>query len=132
MRALMCKFWIALGASMLSGWPSGVAAAQSIEVTVLNFQLTCDRDQCRTPVLEIHEDTGADASHIEYTFAPPRGITLDGEHITGVEVDGRGDTHYVRAEGAGPSWVKCKWLAKARAGGDVGLTKGYCWVGIKK
>jgi hypothetical protein len=34
-------------------------------------------------------------------------ITLDDAHTTGVEVDGGGDTHYVRALGAGPSWLKC-------------------------
>jgi hypothetical protein len=38
----------------------------------------------------------------------------------------------VRALGAGPSLLKCNWLAKARSGGDTGLAKGYCWIGIKK
>jgi hypothetical protein len=129
MRKLIYKSWIALGALLILSWPSAVGA---IEVTVLRFQLTCDPDQCRTPVLEVHEDTGVDANSVEYIFAPPVGITLDETHTTGVEVDGSGDTHYVRAEAAGANSVKCKWLAKARLGGDKGLTKGYCWIGIKK
>jgi hypothetical protein len=32
---------------------------------------------------------------------------------------------------AGRNWVKCKWFAKARLGGDKGLAKG-CWIEIKK
>jgi hypothetical protein len=117
---------------LISGCLSAVVAAQSIQVSVFNFRLTCDPDQCRTPVLEIHEHTGVDASSIEYLFAPPPGITLDNAHTSGVEVDGSGDIHYVRAEGAGPDWIKCKWLAKARLGGGNALTRGYCWIEIKK
>jgi hypothetical protein len=117
---------------LISGSLSLVFAQRSTEVAILNFRLTCDRDQCRTPVLELHEHTGVDASSVEYLFAPPPGITLDHAHTTGVEVDGSGDTHYVRAEAAGPDWIKCKWLAKSRLGGGNGLTKGYCWIGIKR
>ena len=80
----------------------------------------------------MHENTGIDSNSIEYVFRTPPGTTLDDAHTTGVEVDGSGDTHYVRALGAGPSWLKCNWLAKARLGGDTGLAKGYCWIGIKK
>jgi hypothetical protein len=101
-------------------------------VNILKFQLTCDLVQCRTPVLEVHENTGMDANSVEYVFPAPPRITLDDAHTTGVEVDGGGDTHYVRALGAGPSWLKCMWVAKARLGGDAGLAKGYCWIGIKK
>ena len=132
MRALMCRQWISVGALLISACLSAVVAAQSIQVSVLNFRLTCDPDQCRTPVLEIHEHTGVDASSIEYLFAPPPGIALDTAHTSGVEVDGSGDLHYVRAEGAGPDWIKCKWLAKAPLGGGNALTRGYCWIGIKK
>ena len=107
-------------------------AQRGIEVTVLNLKLVCDRDQCRTAVLEVHEPTGAEASSVEYTFAAPPGITLDDPNTTGVEVDGDGAEHYVRAMAAGPSWLKCKWLAKAHAAGTDGWAKGYCWVGIKK
>jgi hypothetical protein len=107
-------------------------AQRGIEVTVLNLKLVCDRDQCRTAVLEVHEPTSAEASSVEYTFAAPPGITLDDPHTTGVEVDGDGAEHYVRALAAGPSWLKCKWLAKARTAGTDGWAKGYCWVGIKK
>jgi hypothetical protein len=132
MTTLICKPWIALGALLIGSWPSLSFAERPIEVTVLNFKLTCDPDQCRTPVLEVHEDTGVDASYVEYIFAPPPGIALDDAHATGVEVDGDGATHYVQALAAGPSWLKCKWLAKARSGGDHGLAKGYCWIAIKK
>jgi hypothetical protein len=31
-------------------------------VTVLNLKLVCDTEQCRTPVLEVHELTGAEES----------------------------------------------------------------------
>jgi hypothetical protein len=51
---------------------------------------------------------------------------------TGVEVEGGVDIHYVRTLGASPNWLKYKWLAKARLGGDSGLAKGYCWIGIKE
>jgi hypothetical protein len=43
-----------------------VGAERSVQVTVLNFQLICDPIQCRTPVLEVHENTGVDANYIEY------------------------------------------------------------------
>ena len=109
-----------------------LANAQRGEVTVLNLKLVCDRDQCRTAVLEVHEPTGAEASSVEYTFAAPPGITLDDPNTTGVDGDGDGAEHYVRALAAGPGWLKCKWLAKARAAGTDGWAKGYCWVGIKK
>jgi hypothetical protein len=132
MRALIRKPWIALAAFLIGSWPSPILAERSLEVTVLNFQLTCDPIQCRTPVLEVHENTGIDANYVEYVFAPPPEIILDDTHTTGVEVEGSGATHYVRAPGAGPRWLKCKWLAKARSGGDTGLAKGYCWIAIKK
>jgi hypothetical protein len=132
MTTLICKPWIALGALLIGSFSSVTFAERSIEVTVLHLQLTCDPIQCRTPVLEVHEDTGADASYVEYVFAPPPGITLDDAHTTGVEVDGSGETHYVRALAADQRWLKCKWLAKAGLGGDKGLAKGYCWVGIKQ
>ena len=132
MRGLIYTYSIAVGTLLFSAWRSVVVAERPIEITVLNLRLTCDRDQCRTPVVEIHENTGVDANYIEYIFAPPPGITLDEAHATGVEVDGSGDTHYVRAEEVGPNRVKCKWLAKARLGGDDGLTRGYCWIAIKK
>ena len=132
MHTVTYKPGIALWALLISGLYCPVAAQQPIKPTVLSFQLICDPDQCRTPVLEVHEDTGVDASSIEYVFAPPLGITFNEAHMTGVEVDGGGDTHYVRAVAAGSNWVKCKWLAKARPGGDKGLAKGYCWIEIKK
>jgi hypothetical protein len=111
---------------------TGADAQRATDVTVLSLKLVCDRDQCRTAVLELHERTGAEASSLEYTFAAPPGVTLDDPHTTGVEVDGDGAEHYVRALAAGSGWLKCKWLAKARAPGTDGWTKGYCWVGIKK
>jgi hypothetical protein len=111
---------------------SGVAFAQdAVEVAVLNLKLACDREQCRSPVLEVHERTGAGESSLEYVFAPPPGVTLDDAHATGVEVDGEGSEHYVRAL-AGPGWLKCKWLAKAKAAGADGFAKGYCWIAIKR
>jgi hypothetical protein len=82
--------------------------------------------------LEVHENTGIDANHVVYIFTAPPGITFDDAHTTGVEVDGSGDTHYVRASNAGARWLKCEWLAKARLVGDLGLAKGYCWIAIKK
>jgi hypothetical protein len=100
-------------------------------VTVLNLKLVCDTEQCRTPVLEVHELTGAEESSVDYVFAPPPGITFDDGRTTGVEVDGAGADHYVRAL-AGPRWLKCKWLAKAESSGADGFAKGYCWIGIKK
>ena len=123
---------LALAVFAGGSWSFPAFAQRAIEVTVLNFKLTCDPDQCRTPTLEVHERTGVDESSIEYVFAPPSGITLDYAHTTGVEVDGEGADHYVRALAAGPAWLKCKWLAKARAGSANGLAKGYCWIGIKK
>ena len=114
------------------GWPSLAHAQRGVEVSVLNLQLACDLVQCRTGVLELHERTGIEASSLEYVFVAPSGITLDDPHTTGVEVDGDGAEHYVRALAAGPGWLKCKWLAKARAPGSDGWAKGYCWVGIKK
>ena len=112
--------------------PFPASAQRGVDVSVLSFALTCDFDQCRTPVLELHERTGVDESSIEYVFAPPAGITLNDAHATGVEVDGDGVDHYVRVASAGPGFLKCKWLAKARPGSANGFTKGYCWIGIKK
>ena len=106
-------------------------AQGAVEVTVLNLKLGCDREQCRSPVLEVHERTGASESSVEYVFAPPPDVTLDEAHATGVEVDGEGAEHYVRAL-AGPGWLKCKWLAKAKAADADGFAKGYCWIGIKR
>ena len=103
----------------------------AVEVTVLNLKLACDREQCRSPVLEVHERTGAGESSVEYVFAPPPDITLDEAHATGVEVDGEGAEHYVRAL-AGPGWLKCAWLAKAKVAGADGFAKGYCWIAIKR
>ena len=130
MHTLISKTAIALGLWLISSyWLSGASAQKPIDVIVLNLRLTCDADQCRTPVLEIREDTSVGANS---SFAPPSGISLDERHTTGVEVDGGGEDHYVRPEGAGSNWVKCKWLAKAHIGGNNGPTKGYCWIGIKK
>jgi hypothetical protein len=123
--------WV-LAVVLLASGVTLAKAQRGIDVTVLNLKLVCDRDQCRTAVLELHEPTGAEESSVEYTFAAPPGITLDDPNTTGVEVDGAGAEHYVRAMAAGPSWLKCKWLAKARAAGTDGWAKGYCWVGIKK
>jgi hypothetical protein len=122
----------AMGAAWFASIMSVANAQRGIEVTVLNLKLVCDRDQCRTAVLELHEPTGSEASSLEYTFAAPPGITLDDPHTTGVEVDGDGAEHYVRALAAGPGWLTCKWVAKARTPGTDGWTRGYCWVGIKK
>ena len=97
----MSKSSIALGIILMGLWRTGVCAESSVPLTVLNFQLTCDSDQCRTAVLEVHENTGIDANHVVYIFAAPPGITFDDAHTTGVEVDGSGDTHYVRASNAG-------------------------------
>jgi hypothetical protein len=119
-----------LGALAGAASPRPARAQRAIEVSVLNFKLTCDREQCRTPVLELHEATGADESSVEYVFAPPAGIRFDEAHTTGVEVDGAGADHFVRAL-AGPDWLKCKWLAKAKSAGADGFAKGYCWIGIK-
>jgi hypothetical protein len=115
-----------------AGWVSLAAAQRGVDVSVLNLQLACDGVQCRTGLLELHERTGVEASSLEYVFAAPTGVTLDDPHTTGVEVDGDGAEHYVRALAAGPGWLKCKWLAKARVAGSDGWAKGYCWVGIKK
>jgi hypothetical protein len=49
----------------------------------------------------------------------------------GVEIEGGGATHYVIALGAGASWLKCKWYAAGKCGGDNGLSKGYCWAAVK-
>ena len=106
-----------LAVAACTGWLFPGHAQRGVEVTVLNLNLVCDRDQCRTAVLEVHERTGMDASSVEYVFAAPPGITLDDPHTTGVEVDGDGAEHYVRALAAGPGWLKCKWFAKARAAG---------------
>jgi hypothetical protein len=111
---------------------SGIFAASPVPLTVLNLQLTCDADQCRTALLEIREKTGMEANHIIYVFAAPPGITFDETRTTGVEVEGGGDTHYVLASNAGAKWLKCEWLAKARLDGEAGLAKGYCWIAIKK
>jgi hypothetical protein len=132
MNILIGKPWLALGAFLIGMCPSLAPAERSMPVTVLSFQLACDPDQCRTPVLEIHEHTGIDANYLEYVFAPPPGITLDDAHTSGVEVDGGGDTHYVRALDAAQNWLRCKWLAKARSRADPGLAKGYCWIAVKK
>ena len=132
MTTAVCRACIALAALLIGSWPSVGFAERSIEVVVLNFKLICDPDQCGTPVVEVHEDTGVDANYVEYIFAPPAGIALDDARITGVEVDGDGADHYVRAVAAGPGLLKCKWLAQARRAGDNGLAKGYCWIAIKK
>jgi hypothetical protein len=121
-----------LAVAVCACWPFPGHAQRGVEVTVLNLNLVCDRDQCRTAVLEVHERTGMDASSVEYVFAAPPGITLDDPNTTGVEVDGDGAEHYVRALAAGPGWLKCKWLARARAPASDGWAKGYCWVGIKR
>jgi hypothetical protein len=131
-RAARKAVGIVLAAATLTGAISLACAQRGIEVTVLNLKLACDRDQCRTALLELHETTGIEASSVEYTFAAPPGMTLDDPHTTGVEVDGDGAEHYVRAVAAGPGWLTCKWVAKARAPGADGWAKGYCWVGIKK
>jgi hypothetical protein len=123
---------IVLGAAFFLSATTFANAQRGVEVTILNLKLVCDRDQCRTAVLELRESTAAETSSVEYTFAAPPGVTLDDPHTTGVEVDGDGAEHYVRALAAGSGWLKCKWLAKARAPGTDGWTKGYCWVGIKK
>jgi hypothetical protein len=120
------------GALLILVWSSHVFAERVVDVTVLDFRLVCDREQCRTPLLELWETTGADANSIVYVFTPPPGIALEDGHTTGVEVEGSGETHYVRAVAAGPTWLKCHWLAKARSGGEPGLAKGYCWIGRKK
>jgi hypothetical protein len=132
MSRIRTKAAMIVGAASFAGTIGAASAQRGIETTVLNLSLACDRDQCRTVVLELHEATGAEASSVEYTFAAPSGISLDDPHTTGVEVDGDGAEHYVRALAAGPGWLKCKWVAKARAPGTDGWTKGYCWVGIKK
>jgi hypothetical protein len=124
--------WLIALAALSATLPFPAMAQRPVEVNVLSFALTCDPDQCRTPVLELHERTGIDESSIEYVFAPPAGTTLNDAHTTGVEVDGDGADHYVRALSAGANFLKCKWLAKARPGGANGFTKGYCWIGIKK
>jgi len=131
-RLCIARLCIAFGALLIGVWPSAGFAERSIEVVILNLKLTCDPDQCRTPVLEVQEHTGVDANYVEYVFASPPGVALDEARITGVEVDGEGATHYVRALAAGPGSLKCKWLAQARPGGDNGLAKGYCWIAIKK
>ena len=122
--------WVLLATAAFAGLPASAHAQRGIEVTVLNLKLACDPVQCRTAVLELHERTGAEASVVEYVFTAPTGIILDEAHTTGVEVDGDGAEHYVRALATGPGWLKCKWLVKARAAGSDGWTKGYCWVGI--
>jgi len=113
-------------------WPSAVLPQSAVPVTVLDLRLTCDANQCRTALLEIHERTGVDANHIVYLFAAPANVTFDDAHMTGVEVEGSGELHYVHAPKAGPRWLQCEWLAKARAGGETGLARGYCWIAIKK
>jgi hypothetical protein len=120
------------GLFILSICHSPAFAQRSVDVTILDFRLTCDREQCRTPVLEVHEKTGTDANSVAYVFAPPPGVTLEDSHTTGVEVEGSGETHYVRAVAASPTWLKCNWVAQARSGAEPGLTKGYCWIGRKK
>ena len=99
MTISISKRWPVSLAFLIASWPYDILAETSVQVNMLKFQLTCDLVQCRTPVLEIHENTGVDASSVEYVFPAPPGITLDDAHTTGVEVDGGGDTHYVRALG---------------------------------
>jgi hypothetical protein len=134
MRIIACGIAataLALGAIADPRLLNPALAQGAVEVTVVNLKLICDREQCRSPVLEVHERTGAGESSVEYVFAPPPDVTLDEAHATGVEVDGEGAEHYVRAL-AGPAWLKCKWLAKAKAGGADGFAKGYCWIAIKR
>jgi hypothetical protein len=134
MRIIACGIAgaaLALGAIAAPRLLDSALAQGAVEVTVVNLKLACDREQCRSPVLEVHERTGAGESSLEYVFAPPPDVTLDATHATGVEVDGEGAEHYVRAL-AGPGWLKCKWLAKAKAAGADGFAKGYCWIAIKR
>ena len=129
--SLLCSLPLT-GGLLILVWSSHVFAERAVDVTVLDFRLLCDREQCRTPVLELRETSGVDANSIVYIFTPPPGIALEVGHTTGVEVEGSGESHYVRAVAAGPTWLKCHWLAKARSGGEPGLAKGYCWIGRKK
>jgi hypothetical protein len=131
MRSRTVAIAFAVVALAAGGSHAPAFAERAPEVTVLNLRLVCDPEQCRTPVLEVHELTGAEESSVDYVFAPPPGITFDDARTTGVEVDGAGADHYVRAL-AGPRWLKCKWLARAESPGAAGFAKGYCWVGIKK
>jgi hypothetical protein len=128
----MNRYAIVVATFLMGFSGSGIFAASPVPLTVLNLQLTCDAEQCRTALLEIRENTGMEASHIIYVFAAPPGITFDETRTTGVEVEGDGDTHYVLASNAGAKWLKCEWLAKARPGGESGRAKGYCWIAIKK
>jgi hypothetical protein len=69
MTALIGKSYPVRVAFLIAAWPPIVVAAQTpVQVNILNFQLTCDPKQCRTPVLEIHERTGSDVNYIEYIF----------------------------------------------------------------
>src|SRR5260370_38343395 len=114
MTISMSKRWLVSLAFLIASWPYAILAETSVQVNILKFQLTCDLVQCRTPVLEVHENTGIDANSVEYVFPAPPRITLDDAHTTGVEVDGGGGTHKVAGVGAGPKWVKGMWACKAR------------------
>ena len=112
--------------------PFPTSAQRGVDVSVLSFALTCDSDQCRTPVLELHERTGVDESSIEYVFAPPAGITLNDAHATGVEVDGDG----VRPRPRGKFRPRLSQVQVARQGAARQRQRlhqeGYCWIGIKR
>ena len=127
---LIGKRWLAVATFVI--WPAAAWPQSAVPLTVLDLRLTCDSNQCRTALLEVHERSGVDANHIVYLFAAPSNVTFDDAHMTGVEVEGSGELHYVHAPKAGSGWLQCEWLAKARAGGDAGLARGYCWIAIKK
>ena len=70
MTISISKRWPVSLAFLIASWPYDILAETSVQVNMLKFQLTCDLVQCRTPVLEIHENTGVDASSVESSFQP--------------------------------------------------------------
>ncbi|GLR91324.1 hypothetical protein GCM10007857_80410 [Bradyrhizobium iriomotense] len=98
------------------------------------FTLDCDTTLkvCKTGIIEVHaDDFHLPPTTAEWVFKPPVGVTLDDGKKGGVELEAGGAEHYVTALGAGPSWLKCKWFARKKPGGDNGLAKGYCWASMK-
>ncbi|MCA1458076.1 hypothetical protein I6F35_33625 [Bradyrhizobium sp. BRP22] len=98
----------------------------SFPTPVTDFPVAyCDAQLCYTPIHEVHADSGELTMTLDYY--PPAGKSFV-DVKAGVEIEGGGATHYVNAVSAGAGWLRCKWHARKKIGGDNGLAKGYCWV----
>jgi hypothetical protein len=64
------KRWLVLLAFFIASWPGVIFAETSALVNILKFQLTCDLVQCRTPVLEVHENNTASQSRSAAGLSP--------------------------------------------------------------